>query len=173
MSGFAAIHPYCQHSSSLWILTYSSEVWFTKLVSRSGSKSLLRGQICSRGMSMTYSNLCWFGKRQSVKVLTNDTFHMASIAWDMLQTHFVGGSTNPVCGMSASISKNILFRLITNNKSPACRSSCIKTDGMSGPCLRSCLFYLDTSILNNGLIDPSSRHPKEIIFSGHKPSVPG
>ena len=106
-----------------------------------------------------------------MKVFTNDTLDMPLVSWNVLKTHLMSGTRNPVFSMLASISEYILCGLIADNKSPSRRCSCIKPYRVSGASLWPNLLDLNTSILDNRSIHLSGRHAEEIILCRYKPSV--
>ena len=107
-----------------------------------------------------------------MEILTNHTLHMSLVAWYMLQAHLVCRASDPILSMFASISENILCRFIANYKSPSRGSGSIESNCVSGPCLRSSLLYLDASVLDDGAVNITSRHAKEIVLGRNKACIP-
>ncbi len=96
---------------------------------------------------------------------------MPSVPWNVLETHLVSGTGDPVFSMLASISEYILCGLIADDKSPSRGCSCIETNCVCGSSLWPNLFDLYSSILDNRSIHFSSCHAEEIVLCRYKSSV--
>ncbi len=106
-------------------------------------------------------------------VLANHPLHMTIVPWDVLKTHLVSWTSNPVFSVPASQPEDILCRLISYNKSSSSRCGSVEPYGMRGSSLRSLSHLkLHPAILDNCAIDLTGSHPEEIVLGRDETCVP-
>lgn len=64
------------------------------------------------GHPLADSDLGTFGIRLSVEVLANQAWDVSLVAGDLLLTHLVGGTSDPVGRVLAAIAENVLEWLV-------------------------------------------------------------
>ena len=93
-------------------LTYSSVIFISELWSLSWHKPDFGRDIMTLWLSPANRCLSTFSVWSRKEILTNKSWNMTIIARNVLQTHFMCGSSDPISRISAAITEHILLRLV-------------------------------------------------------------
>jgi hypothetical protein len=91
---------------------------------------------------------------------------MSVISRDVLLTHFVGGTANPICGVSTAVAKNGLKRLVFG--SHVLKRSLLIESNLGG---EGTSIWGRIEILNNNAIHVSCGHTESVYFGWNMPGV--